>query len=104
MEDYGIPLGKLFFVGLLSVILTVDVVMGLLALYDWQSDVAQNVESLYQRPAKLEDAIEDQKKLLAEYRVVDAKKGIVGVPIDRAMELVVDRLSREGVAPKGGSP
>jgi hypothetical protein len=102
MEDYGIPLGKLFFVGLLSVILTVDVVMGLLALYYWQLDQAQNVEALYRPPAKLEAALEAQKKILAEYHVVDAKKGVVAVPIDRAMELVVDRLSREGGSRKGG--
>jgi hypothetical protein len=102
MEDYGIPLGKLFFVGLLSVILTVDVVMGLLALYYWQSDQAQASEALYRPPAKLEAALDAQKKMLAEYRVVDAKKGVVAVPIDRAMELVVNQLSRKGHSANGG--
>jgi hypothetical protein len=102
MEDYGIPIGKLFFVGLLSVILTVDVVMGLLALYYWQLDQAVASEDLYRPPAKLAASLEAQQKLLSEYRVVDAKKGVMAVPINRAMKLVVDKLSQKDGSSRGG--
>ena len=94
MADYGIQLGKVVFVGLLSVVLTVDVVMGLQALYYWQLDRVEMSEDLYQPPAKLEALLAAQGAQLSDYRMVDAKKGIVAIPIGRAMELVVAELSR----------
>ncbi|MBN1855265.1 MAG: hypothetical protein JW829_21215 [Pirellulales bacterium] len=96
MDDYGIPLGKLFFVGLLSVVLLIDVVMGLQALYFWQLDRVETAEDLYRPPAKLEDLLAAQRAKLTDYRVVDAKKGAVAIPIDRAMKLVVAELLRGG--------
>jgi hypothetical protein len=93
MEDYGIPLGRLFFIGLLSVVLTVDVVMGLQALYYWQLDRAETASDLFPASAKLEKELSAQRALLADYRVEDAEKGVVAVPISRAMRLVVDELS-----------
>jgi hypothetical protein len=106
MDEYGISLGKLFFVGLLSVILMIDAVVGLQALYYWQLDQVETSEELYSRPAKLETLLTDQQKLLTDYRVLDAKKGIVAIPIDRAMKLVVDDLSQQRgatAAPKRGA-
>jgi hypothetical protein len=106
MDDYGISLGKLFFVGLLSVVLTIDAVVGLQALYYWQLDRLETSDDLYRPPAKLESLTAAQRKLLTEYRMVDAKIGIVAIPIDRAMKLVVDELSRQHgttAAPVGGA-
>ena len=104
MADYGIQIGKVFFVGLLSVILTIDTIIGLQALYYWQLDRAETSEDLYQRPPKLEALLAVQRPRLTDYRIVDAKKEIVAVPIRRAMELVVMELSQRGdttVAPTG---
>jgi hypothetical protein len=98
MDDYGLSLGKLFFVGLLSVVLTIDAVVGLQALYYWQLDRLETSDDLYRPPANLETLLAAQQKLLTEYRMVNAQKGIVVVPIDRAMKLVVDELSRQGSA------
>jgi len=95
MDDYGISPGKLFFVGLLSVILTVDAVVGLQALYYWQLDRLETSDELYRPPAKLKTLLADQQKRLTAYGMVDAEKGIVAIPIDRAMTLVVDELSRQ---------
>jgi hypothetical protein len=39
----------------------------------------------------LRDSIEDQDRKLATYNWVDPDKGIVQIPIDRAMELIVER-------------
>jgi len=36
MNDYGISVGKLFFVGLASIVLVTVLVVGLQALYYWQ--------------------------------------------------------------------
>ncbi len=95
MDDYGISLGKLFFVGLLSVILTIDAVVGLQALYYWQLDRVETSDDFYRPPAKLDAMLTAQRKLLTDYRVVDARKGTVAIPIERAMKLVVDELSRQ---------
>ena len=94
MADYGIQIGKVFFVGLLSVILTLDIIVGLQALYYWQLDRTETADELYQPPKKLSDLLYAQRTQLTDYRVVDAKKGIVSIPINRAMQLVVAELSR----------
>jgi hypothetical protein len=96
MADYGIQIGKVFFIGLLSVILTLDIVVGLQALYYWQLDRTETADELYQPPKELTALLYAQRAQLADYRVVDAKKGIVSIPINRAMELVVAELSRHG--------
>jgi len=105
MADYGIQIGKVVFVGLLGAILTIDAVVGLQALYYWQLDRAERSESLYRPPAKLESLLAAQRARLTDYRVVDAKKRLVAIPIHRAMELVVAELSqgdRAAAAPTGG--
>ena len=97
MADYGIPIGKLFVVGLLSVILTCDIVIGLQALYYWQLNRVETSEDLYQPSPKLKALKETQQARLADYRNVNGKKGIVAIPIGRAMDLVVAELSeRDG--------
>jgi hypothetical protein len=98
MADYGIQLGKLFFVGLLSVILTIDAVMGLQALYYWQLNRAETSEELYQPPAKLKALLNAQQSRLTDYRIVDADKGVIAIPVGRAMELVLAELSRKSGA------
>lgn len=94
MADYGIHIGKLFCVGLLSVILTIDIVVGLEALYYWQLNRAETAESLYQQPANLKALLETQRTRLTDYRIMDAKKEMVAIPVERAMQLVVTELSQ----------
>lgn len=104
--NYGIQLGKVVFVGLLGVVLTVDFVVGLQALYYWQLDRIEASEDASQQPANLAALTTGQEKRLTEYRMLDAEKGTVCVPIARAMKLVVDELSRDGgatTAPEGES-
>jgi hypothetical protein len=106
MDDYGISLGKLFFVGLLSVVLTIDAVVGLQALYYWQVDRLESSDELHPPSAKLEALVAAQQKKLTVYHVVDARKGIVAIPIDQAMKLVVEELSgQQGTValPTGGA-
>ena len=106
MADYGIQIGKVVFVGLLSLIVTTDVIVGLGALYYWQLDRVEASDDLYQRPAKIEALVTAQRGQLADYRIVDAKKGVVAIPIGRAMDLTISELSRRGnpsTPPKGDS-
>jgi hypothetical protein len=94
MADYGIQIGKLFCVGLLSVILTIDIVVGLEALYYWQLDRTETAVSLYPPPANLKALLEAQRTRLTDYRIVDAKNEVMGIPIERAMRLVATELSQ----------
>jgi hypothetical protein len=100
MADYGIQLGKVIFVSLLGVILTIDIVVGLQALYYWQLGRDEASESLYQPPPKLEALVNAQRAVLADYRIVDAKKGTVSIPINRAMDLVLAELSKQNPPPE----
>jgi hypothetical protein len=106
MADYGINIGKIFFVGLLCVIVTIDIVVGLEALYYWQLNQIEAVEDAESRPANLRALLEAQQKQLTDYRVLDGKKGIVSIPIGRAMDLTLAELSRResGAHRQGKSP
>jgi hypothetical protein len=82
----------------------IDTVVGLQALYYWQLNQVETSENLYQPPAKLKTLLNAQQTRLTDYRMVDAKKGVVAIPIGRAMALVVTELSRRGsttAAPTG---
>jgi hypothetical protein len=107
MADYGIQLGKLVFVGLLGVILTIDCIAGLQALYYWQQSRAETSADLFQPSSKLERLLTAQQAQLTDYRIVDAKKGIVSIPIGRAMDFVLAELHQQATStaiPERGSP
>ena len=53
------------------------------------------------RLKNLADLNSENQKVLAQYRWVDKSKGVVGVPIDRAMELVVAELQSNKPHPAG---
>jgi hypothetical protein len=53
------------------------------------------------RLKNLADLNTENQKVLTQYRWVDKSKGVVGVPIDRAMELVVAELQSNKPHPAG---
>jgi hypothetical protein len=93
MDDYGVNVGKVIFVGLLSVILTADAIAGLQALYYWQLAQVETSDDLYASAADLEKETAAQRKRLTDYWVVDPNKHIIAIPVSRAMELVTAELS-----------
>jgi hypothetical protein len=93
MADYGVNVGKLVFVGLLSVILTVDAIVGVQVLYYRQLGLVESSDDLYPPSAELDSQRAAQQKRLTDYWVVDPKKNVVAIPISRAMELVTTELS-----------
>ena len=104
MQDYGISLGKVFFVGLLCTILTVDAIFGFQALYYWQLARAESSDSLYPPAEQLEKLQTAQLKRLTDYWVVDPKTNTIAIPVSRAMEIVVADLSHPSAQPKGKTP
>ncbi len=96
MSDYGINTGKVLFIGILSLILTIAAVVGLQALYFWQVDRMQLAEQLWEPSEKTEKLATAQQTRLTDYRMLDPKKGTVAIPVSRAMEMVVAELAQPG--------
>src|ERR1700675_2766129 len=53
------------------------------------------------RLKNLADLNVENQKILTQYRWVDKSKGVVGIPIDRAMELVLAQLQSTQPHPAG---
>ncbi len=51
------------------------------------------------KPEELAAARADQEQQLSGYRWVDRERGVVAIPIERAMELVARELPSRGAAP-----
>lgn len=90
-------------VGLVGTILLFVVVVGLVALFHRAEDAETTRKVIGRAPEELKGILAEQQTLLNGYRWVDTKKGIVSIPVDRAMELVrgeiPSRASRPAPAP-----
>jgi hypothetical protein len=76
-------------IGLVAVLLLVAFVLFLQVLY-YRADAQQEAEKVIaQPPVELINLQTQQQAKLASYAWVDAKKGTVAIPIDRAMTLVL---------------
>lgn len=92
MSEYGVNTNRLVLVSIVSVIITAAVIIVLQAVYfGYQAAVERKVAD--REPAKLEALLSAQRPRLTDYGVLDAEKGIVTIPVSRAMELVVAESS-----------
>ena len=73
-------------VGAVMVLLSGIVLLGY---YHHAEEKENQTKVIAQAPAELTEVRAEQNARLACYRWVDSKKGIVSIPIDRAMETVV---------------
>jgi hypothetical protein len=83
-------------VGIVSVILLVVVGVGLSALFLGMQETEAERKAGEQGPRQLRRIREEQRRSLEEYRYVDKEKGIVSIPIERAMEEVVREAAGGG--------
>src|SRR3990172_9852623 len=80
-------------VGFVGAILTVAIIIGLQALF-YSVEQEENVEKVYSQSAEeLAHLRAEQLELLNSYRWIDREKGVVGIPIDRAMEMTVQEIN-----------
>ncbi|MBI2840052.1 MAG: hypothetical protein HYX75_17190 [Acidobacteria bacterium] len=80
-------------VGFVGAILTVAIIIGLQALF-YSVEQEENLQKVYSQSAEeLARLRAEQLELLNSYRWIDREKGIVGIPIDRAMEMTVRELN-----------
>ena len=87
------------FVGLVLVLL----IGGLIALVVWQRQGIPTYDE-QRRELRLKNLAElnaENQKILTQYHWVDKSKGVVGIPIDRAMQLVLSDLQASRPHPAG---
>lgn len=93
------PVRRVSFRRLLGIVLLLGTSAGV-AIWRWSrvpSELPDPRRS--ERLARLEALQKKEKELLGSYGWVDRSKGIVRVPLDRAMELELQELSRKPVRP-----
>src|SRR3984957_7400138 len=82
--------GPMIVTGLVMILLFSGFVIFLIS----EGESIPNVEDVHAqaRLKNLADLNSENQKILTQYRWVDKSKGVVGIPIDRAMELVLVEL------------
>ncbi len=83
-------------VGLLGAILLVVIIVFLMVIYYHVASQEEYVKNISQTPIELTDLVARQQADLVSYRWIDQNKGIVAIPISRAMDLVVDEYAGAG--------
>jgi len=97
VRDSGDPqTGSVAYFGIVGVLVTVLVIIGLWAIY-LRATGAEAQDKVYaQQWSELARLRSDQQIELERYRWISEQDGIVEIPIDRAMELVISELSAGG--------
>ena len=98
-DDVNTPL--IAYVGVMSVILLVVIIVALQVVYYWYAGRQQTADEFIQAPAELGSLLAEQQASLTSYRLIDPQKQVVGIPIGRAMDLVVTELSSSAHAVEG---
>ncbi|MBN1910304.1 MAG: hypothetical protein JW818_11235 [Pirellulales bacterium] len=110
MTEYGVNVGRLAFIAALCAVLAVAVIVGLQAGFFWYQRQYEAAGKYDQPDAKLEQRRIAQQELLTGYRSLDEEKGVVQLPIGRAIDLVLIDLTGPAEMPnknkkhKGESP
>jgi hypothetical protein len=98
-QSKGKSSGPMIVTGLVMILLFSAFVIFLIA----EGESIPNVEDVHAqaRLKNLADLNAENQKILSQYRWVDKTKGVVGVPIDRAMDLVLVELQSVKPHPAG---
>ncbi|MGC8916504.1 MAG: hypothetical protein ACP5NF_05945 [Thermoanaerobaculum sp.] len=88
MESYEPKSGLVAVVGVVSAVVLVAVVLLLQALY-YRAAAKEDLAKAVMVPPEAKAVRAEQLGQLSGYRVVDPLKGVVAIPIEKAMELVV---------------
>jgi len=90
-EDLNTP--AIVVVGLIASILVFAVVVLLMVVF-YQVQAEQDYEKYVSRPpSQLTNIASRQKEKLVSYGWIDEEKQVVHIPIDRAMEIVLEELA-----------
>lgn len=100
MREGGEPNAPLTaLIGIVSAIVLFVVVVLLQALF-YRAEQVENVRKVVAvAPQELSQLRAEQLELLHSYKVVDQQKGVVAIPIDLAMKLIVQEAGRSAPTP-----
>jgi hypothetical protein len=103
-DDVNTPVIAL--VGFISALVFFAIIILLEVVFYWTESQQRYEQAVSQPPLELATLVHNQQARLAEYRWIDEKKGVVAIPIDRAMEMVVADLAAPAkpAAAKGAKP
>jgi hypothetical protein len=90
--------------GLVSVIILVILLVWLRSYFFLVRNETVEKNYLEAGNPKIEELHAREKALLTSYGWVNKGKGIVHVPVDRAMELMVEEAARGGTSPASSTP
>jgi hypothetical protein len=101
-DEINTPL--IVLVGFLATVLTFAIVVLLMVVYYHAAESQEYAKVISQPWVEVGDLVAKQQAKLGEYRWVDQKQKIVAIPIDRAMQLVVNDLSPAPERNQSGKP
>ena len=81
--------GSTLYIGIVGAIILIVVTVALQGLFEQTSQAEFARKVLSAAPQELRDLEAAQLEILNGYRWVDSKSGVTGIPIERAMDLVV---------------
>lgn len=85
---------KIALVGFIATVMVCVIVLALIVFYHFAMAEQFQVKVVDQKAVELDNLIADQKGQLAKYKWIDPEKGIVQIPIQDAMNLVVEQLQK----------
>jgi hypothetical protein len=88
--------GTILTVGAAGILIVVASVVGLTALFTATADSEQQAKAASGLAADICESVDEQEEKLASYGWVDREKGVVRIPIERAMELLVNEAKEKG--------
>jgi hypothetical protein len=97
-EDYNTPLILIY--GMLFAVIVFVSIVALSGLFHQMQGAEQRGKNEAAAPQELTDLRNAQQQKLESYSWVDARHGVAGIPIERAMQLVIAELA----APPAAAP
>ncbi len=91
--------GTITLVGVISAILTFVIILAAQVLYYQYRTVEQTRKEIDVPIAKSDNILEGQRDLLNSFRWIDREKGVVGIPIDQAMQQVLSTMTPASESP-----
>jgi cell division septation protein DedD len=98
---------KIALVGFIATVLVCVIILALIVFYHFAMADQYQVKVVDQKAIELDNLITDQRGQLAKYKWIDPEKGVVQIPIQDAMNLVVEQLQKsptDGTTDKSDKP
>jgi hypothetical protein len=83
-------------IGIVGCVAIFAFIVALTAVFTWYEEQELGLKNAGQAPSELRLSESEQQAILTQYAWVDQEKGIVRIPVERAMELMLTEARKEG--------